>query len=186
MGRILDPALKAELAKDSIILALFVEIEYANGPLRAWSGIGDKLLFGDTFKGVGEFGGIGPVTESDEIRAENLNFSLSGVDPTALSDALLQSRFGKDAKAWLALLDTSEVIIGQAVQIFGGLTDTSTIEKQVSGSTIVQSAESELAPLERPRERRYTTEDQAIDFPGDKGLDFVAALQDSQVVWGGG
>ena len=46
------------------------------------------------------------------------------------------------------------------------------------------TAESKLIDLERSRARRYTSEDQKIDYPDDKGLDFIADLQDKAVVWG--
>jgi len=42
-----------------------------------------------------------------------------------------------------------------------------------------------LIDLERARVRRYTPEDQKINFPNDKGLDFVSDLTDKVVQWGG-
>ena len=50
--------------------------------------------------------------------------------------------------------------------------------------TISVSAESRLIDLDRTRERRYTSEDQKIDFPNDKGLEFIADLQDKEIIWG--
>ena len=34
------------------------------------------------------------------------------------------------------------------------------------------------------RERRYTPEDQKLDYPLDEGFSSVASLQDKQVAWG--
>ena len=39
--------------------------------------------------------------------------------------------------------------------------------------------------LKRSRERRYTHDDQQIDFPGDLGFEFVPKLQELNLVWGG-
>jgi len=47
------------------------------------------------------------------------------------------------------------------------------------------TGESRLIDLEIARERRYTSEDQKIDFPDDKGFEFVADLQNKEIVWGG-
>ena len=44
----------------------------------------------------------------------------------------------------------------------------------------------QLIALERPKQRRYTAEDQKDEFAGDTGLDQVVALQDAEIVWGGG
>jgi hypothetical protein len=54
-------------------------------------------------------------------------------------------------------------------------TDTSTIELKL---------ENRLIALERPNERRMTDEDQKNLFTGDKGFEFIADLQDKQIVWG--
>ena len=34
------------------------------------------------------------------------------------------------------------------------------------------------------RQRRYTSEDQKIDYPNDKGLEFVAEIAEKEIVWG--
>ena len=55
-----------------------------------------------------------------------------------------------------------------------------------SGDTCVVSvtAENVLIKLERPIVRRFTNEDQKSRFPNDRGLEFVAALQDKDILWG--
>jgi hypothetical protein len=42
-----------------------------------------------------------------------------------------------------------------------------------------------MIDLLRPKTRRYTGEDQKIDFPSDLGFDFVPELQDQQIIWAG-
>ena len=42
-----------------------------------------------------------------------------------------------------------------------------------------------MIDLQRPKSRRYTKEDQQIDFPTDLGFDFVPELQDIQIIWAG-
>ena len=51
-------------------------------------------------------------------------------------------------------------------------------------ATIKLTAESRLIDLDRSRERRFTSEDQKIEFPDDKGLEYVDDLQDKEIVWG--
>ena len=38
--------------------------------------------------------------------------------------------------------------------------------------------------MEESRARRYTKEDQLIDFTSDNSLRFVAGLQDKEITWG--
>ena len=63
--------------------------------------------------------------------------------------------------------------------------DVMSIQESGEQATINITGESRLIDLEIARERRYTSEDQKIDFPDDKGLEFVADLQDKQIIWGG-
>jgi hypothetical protein len=58
------------------------------------------------------------------------------------------------------------------------------IEDSGDTANINVTAESRLIDLERSRERRYTSEDQKINYPNDKGLEFIADLQDKELVWG--
>lgn len=49
---------------------------------------------------------------------------------------------------------------------------------------ITLKAESYLASLTRARPRRYTHEDQQIEFPGDLGLEYAASIQNKAIRWG--
>jgi len=33
-------------------------------------------------------------------------------------------------------------------------------------------------------DRRYTNEDQQLDYPGDRGMEFVSSIQDVTIYWG--
>ena len=41
-----------------------------------------------------------------------------------------------------------------------------------------------LIDLNRSRVRRYTNEDQQIDYPTDVGFEYVQSLQDFEIKWG--
>jgi hypothetical protein len=60
------------------------------------------------------------------------------------------------------------------------------IDEGPETSTIVTSVESRLIDLEKPRNRRYTAENQKQRFAGDKAFDFVESLQNQRLQWGGG
>jgi len=51
-------------------------------------------------------------------------------------------------------------------------------------ATIQVTVENRLIEFERTRVRRYTAEDQKIDYPNDKGLEFVAEMAEKEIVWG--
>jgi hypothetical protein len=58
------------------------------------------------------------------------------------------------------------------------------IEENADTCVISVTAENVLVKLERPVVRRFTNEDQKSRFPNDKGLEFVAGLQDKDILWG--
>jgi hypothetical protein len=67
---------------------------------------------------------------------------------------------------------------------FEGRLDTSDITDAGESSRIALQYESRLIDLDRARERRYTSEDQQLSYPGDLGFDFVPTIQDMPLFWG--
>ena len=58
------------------------------------------------------------------------------------------------------------------------------VSEDAESASITLTAESRMIDLNRPRVRRYTPEDQKIDYPNDKGLDYVSSLQEAEISWG--
>lgn len=186
MSRTLTAAVLAEIGQKTIWPVLIADLETSGGNVRAWSGIGNLVFGGNTYLGTGNLGTIGPVKESgDEIRANAITFQLSGIPSSLLSTALGTQYQGRPAKLWLGFLDSAGALIADPVLIFDGRMDVMDIDEGPDISTIIVTAESRLADLNRPRIRRYTNEDQEQLFSGDKGLEFVPALQNKEIIWGG-
>jgi hypothetical protein len=68
--------------------------------------------------------------------------------------------------------------------LFSGFMDVMTIEDNGETSTIQVSAENKLIAFQRTAVRRYTAEDQKIEHPTDKGFEFVAKIQEKEIIWG--
>lgn len=185
MARTLTSAMLTALATGSVRPCLIAEIEVDGGFVRAWNGIGDLSFGGETYTGLGDLAGVSPVKESSDIRANNVQFQLSGIPGSLIATALGSVRWNKSAKLWLGLLDAAETLIADPYLLFSGFTDVPSIEEAGETARMAISAESRLVDLKRPRIRTYTPEDQRLDYPNDKGFDFVAGLQDAQIIFGG-
>ena len=85
-----------------------------------------------------------------------------------------------------SLTGYSSIIVSDPYTIFDGFMDIMKVNDSGGRANIALDCESQLIALEKPNTRRYTPEDQKIDFPNDKGLEFVASIQDDEVVWGRG
>jgi hypothetical protein len=182
--RNLTAAVLAEIEKSQVQLALLVEIIFDGGPLRLWTGLGPFIFQGNTYTGVGNLGGIDRIEESaSDVRAAGVAFTLSGI-PSEFLSLVLQEQFqGRPTRIWLQLFDINWAPIDNAIMLNAYRLDYPVIEEGGQTSTITVYAESILADLERPRVRRYTHEDQQIDYPGDMGLEFVATIQNKEVIW---
>lgn len=185
MSRNLTTSLGNALQADRVQPILLAKINTTGGDVRVWSGIGDITFNSEIYTGIGTFGGVSEVEENTDLGAAGVTFSLSGIPSEMISIALFQVEHNRPATVWLGALDlTTGALIADPYQLFTGFTDVPSIEESGESSMITLTAENKLIDLDRPRTRRYTSEDQKIDDPTDKGFDFVPSLQDTQVTWG--
>lgn len=183
-ARGLTPAMAAAIAAGTVRVALFYEGEFNGGTVRFWSGVGPKTWNGQTWTGGGNLVGITPLDETAQLRSVGFTAYLSGMKASNIATALGAVRQGKPGTLWLAVLDASDAIIADPYQLQRGRLDVALIEDQGDTARISIQYESRLVDLERARTRRYTTEDQAIDYPDDLGFEFVPQLQDRVILWG--
>lgn len=185
MSRDLTAAVQTAVDAVTVRPAFFVFLDLASGPVRVWSGIGDYTLGGEVFSGVGTLGSISPIEEGKSVSARGISMSLSGIPSEIVSLALSEPYRNRPVAIWLVLFEADgSTLIADEVQIFSGRIDTMTLADSGETSTIALSAESRLIDLERPRELRFTDQEQKRLFPGDRGLEYVAGLQGKDIPWG--
>lgn len=186
MARSLTAGVVTEVTGDSLAPILLVKLEFDSGDLNLWTGIGDLVFDGDTYTGAGDLLAFSPIEETDELKAVGLTATLSGIPSSLISIALAEDYMGRPVSVWFGVLSGDPpALVADPVKVFAGLIDTMPIEDAGETATIQVTMENRLARLEESRARRYTPEDQAIDYPGDLGLDFVVALNDGrEIVWG--
>lgn len=184
--REITEAVLEEIAKKEVSIILLVRLETSQGNVQVWTGYGKIQFGGDTYQGIGDLGKMSPVTETaDEIKANMVQFQLSGIPTDLIAIALGAQYQGRSAKAWLGFLNSSGAIIADPVLLFDGRMDVMEIEEGAETATISVTAESRLADLKRARVRRYTNEDQLYFFPNDVFLEYVASIQNVEIVWRG-
>jgi hypothetical protein len=164
---------------------LAVVLNLDSGIIRLWSGIGDLVYAGDTYTGVGNLLSVRLAEESKEIAAKGVNVALNGINSTLIAKALDESYRGRTMAIYLFFMDDNQVVL-YPYAVFVGYINMMNIQDNGETSVISVDAESKLIDLQRPRERRYTSEDQKIDYPNDKGLDAVTWIQNQKIKWGSG
>jgi hypothetical protein len=187
VARDLTAAMLTALAQGTIRPVLIAAFEFSAGTVRVWNGVGDLVFEGNTYNGLGNFGGVSTVEEGNDLRASGLTFQLTGVPTSLLSVALGEIEYGRPATLWLGFTDnTTGLLVDEPVIMFRGLTDNAQISEDGASATINLAVENRLVALEIAKPRRFTSQDQQTAYPGDLGFDFVPSLQDLTLTWGRG
>ena len=176
----MESAVTADLVRPITL----VQCAFDSGNLNLWSGIGDLTVSGVDYVGAGTLLSIGEIAETSELSANGITVTLSGVTSPLLSKARDEDYQGRELKVLLGAMDAVNGVISNPVVVFSGFMDTMVINDGGETATIQVTVENRLIEFERTRVRRYTAEDQKIDFPTDKGLEFVAEMEEKEIVWG--
>ncbi|PWS34305.1 hypothetical protein DFH01_25095 [Falsiroseomonas bella] len=160
---------------------VLVELDFASGPFRAWTGLGQLNWAGKVFEGVGSIGAVGEVEETVELRAVRLTLALSPVPQEVVDIALAERSFRlRPARLWGALLDAEGAFVADPFPLWAGLMDTMEVTDGAE-PRVALTCESRLVDLERAEVRRYTDADQQAEYPGDRFLEYVPALQEAEI-----
>lgn len=185
MSRDVPSAVLTALEGKEVFPFFAVSMAFLSGTLYMWSGYGDLVYGGNTYIGAGQLLSISAVSETTELEAKGSTLTLSGIPSSFLSLALSEQYQGRECNIYFGLLTANTVTpIDSFVEIFSGELDQMNISEAADTATISVTAENALIKLERPVVRRFTDSDQRSRFPTDKGLEFVAGLQDKEIFWG--
>ncbi len=158
--------------------ATTLAVEY----LRLWSGQGELAWDGHTWYGTGVLG-IEGIEETTEKRSVGFKVRLNGI---ALANRAIALDADKSQNLpgtiWLAAENRATGLLKADPYLArSGWLNITRIADQGLTCTISAEYEDENVRLLVPDNRRYTTEDQAIDHPGDRGFEQVPELQDKLI-----
>jgi hypothetical protein len=205
--RNLTPDMAAEFSSEYTSPALMADLFFDSGTVRMWSGLG-TLTWGDnTYSGGGNLIGLSPIEETQDLVANGIVVSLSGISSQNLALSLTENTRRRPFRLYLGVVTTRQYIetedgtglveledgsgyirlenslVDSPYRIFSGLMDV--IESTNNGQThtLRLSVENILLVGQRPRLLRYTDIDQKKTYPTDRGLELINQLQDKEVVW---
>ena len=189
MSRALSAEMLAVATADIVRPIYLVKAEFDSTPpedrnLYLWSGFGDLTFNGKNYLGVGNLLSISAVDESTDLTATGASIVLSGIQSPFLAIARDEDYQGRPITIYLGALDDTGDLIASPTVLFSGFMDVMTISEAGETSTISVTAENKLIAFDRSYVRRYTAEDQKIDYPDDMGFEFVAKIADQEIIWG--
>ena len=204
MSRELAPLVQEQLSSPLLEPFFTVELDFDSSPLYMWTGYGNLTIGDKTYLGAGQVLNISSVSETTEMEAKGATITVSGIPSSFLSLALQEPYQGRECRIFFAvtvnqnlLLEDGGLILTEdggliltepsginLTEVFSGELDQMNIQESAETATIAVTAENVLIKLERPVVRRFSDQDQKSRFPNDKGLEYVASLQDKDILWG--
>ena len=163
---------------------IFVECEFDSGDINLWNGVGSLSYVGKNYIGAGNLLAVEPVSESTDLRANGTSVTLSGLNNTLVGLAKDEDYQGRALTVKLGAMDENNDVIADPVIMFSGFMDTMMLTESGESSTITIDVENKLIQMDRARVRRFTDNDQRIDYPNDDGFSFVTKIQDREINWG--
>jgi hypothetical protein len=163
--------------------AIFVTATFATGPIYVWTGYGPVTWNGQTWLGIGTLGNITMIEEGATVEAKGITISLSGIDPTLLSDVLTEFLLGAPVTVYVGLF-VSGALVATPLVAWAGRMDQPTIDVSAETALISINCENRLIDMNVSVDRRYTSDDAQLFAPGDQGFNWVSGIQEVTVYWG--
>lgn len=182
--RAIDANLKAEAESAEFKYIVLVKLAFPSGTVFAHNGVGTHSFGGDDYIGVGAFGGISPMEDTLQLRSKPIELTLSSIIPEIIDAIKTDDVFGRDADIYIGALDEDYQLKGTPDNWFSGHMET---VKLIIGSedALAIRLQSRASRLQLRNNKRYTLEDHQTDFPGDIFFEFLPALMDAEISWGG-
>lgn len=163
-------------------LIIAAKLELKSGITRAHTGVGNVIIAGEVYQGVGSLGKIESVTESNSTSPQQLILSLSGFDSLLVADVMNERSRGRNVSLLLVALDQNgkpalaEVIFaGQISNI--GVSTGSVNEVSVTVSNRFERWSNGLPD-------RFTDESWVKRHKGDRIFRYVVQMAERAIYWG--
>lgn len=182
--RDLDSGFENEITARALRCCLLTKAEFDSGNVNMFTGTGEITFQGETYVGGGLLLAITTIEETQELKAVNVSYTLSGVPSSMISLALAERINKRPITTWFGVLDENDQLFTE--EVYAGYMDTMPIDDDIEQgeATISLNTESDLQILRLAVDRNYTPEDQKLYYPGDLFFDFVPTIQDIEINWG--
>jgi len=176
VSRTVPAAILTALAQPEVEPFYAVEIDLDSGPLRVWTGRGDRTIDGQTYSGGGDLVAVSGLEEVADLSAKQITLTLTGMNSTVISLALQEDYQRRRVRVLWGVRGVSDF-----VEVFSGNLNQMVIEDGPDFGTISVTVDSRLVELENASNRRYTSESHKTRHATDTFFDFVSQIQDKGV-----
>lgn len=184
MARGLSTANQNAAAASHAHVVYLAKMEF-DSPVYLHSGVGTITYDSNDYLGVGTFGGVVSISESEQIEPKLVRMTLSGIDSTQLTEALDAGTFRDLVTIYQGYRQDDGTLVDDPFILDVLYYETAEIEVDKNKATITVSLKTDLARLNEASGARWTAEDHQQRFSGDEFFDSMADSITRTLEWGG-
>jgi hypothetical protein len=173
-------------------MVTFVKLNFDSGTIYLHDSIGtfiwsDPVDGSQNWLGVGDFGGISTVQESTQMSGFEITLVLSGLDAGLMNAVMLQDFQGRGVTSYLGALDIETgLLLDTPNEIWSGEMDVARLSLGAADQNAIEIiCESDFSKLDDINGRTFSDSDLQAEFTGDTFLQYMTAMEDTNVVWRG-
>jgi hypothetical protein len=182
VSRWVSSANSVRAAESAVYLVVLADLDFSSGAVRVHDGVGPLVFGGNTYQGIGTFGGIEVIEENIDTVARGVICTLSGIEASLISTVMTERYQGRTATFYLGLLTEQIAFVDTPEEIWSGRMDTMNITLSERQATIRLTCEHRLR--REPQAARMTDEDLQLQHSGDTFFGLMAQIPLYKAAWG--
>ena len=171
-----------DLASGHVEMGFAVEIMAPSAPVRVHTGVGEVVINGQLYIGLGSLGSISPSKSDGSTSPKDITLSLALIDSSMLALALNEKMVGSQVRIIMFTYGTDGQVKSTAVAFAGKITSVSAVTGDEN--TVNYSCANELEGWQSICSWRYTEDSHLLRYPDDHGLRCVGEISERTILWG--
>lgn len=171
-----------DLASGHVEMGFAVEIMAPSAPVRVHTGVGEVVINGELYLGLGSLGSISPSKSDGSTSPKDITLSLALIDSSMLALALNEKMVGSQVQIVMFTYGTDGQVKSTAVAFAGKITSVSAVTGDEN--TVNYSCANELEGWQSICSWRYTEDSHLLRYPDDHGLRCVGEISERTIMWG--
>lgn len=171
-----------DLASGHVEMGFAVEIMAPSAPVRVHTGVGEVVINGQLYIGLGSLGSISPSKADGGTSPKDITLSLALIDSSMLALALNERMVGSQVQIVMFTYGADGQVKNAAVAFAGKITSASAVTGDEN--TVNYSCANELEGWQSISSWRYTEDSHLLRYPGDHGFRYVGEMSERTIMWG--
>lgn len=166
----------------NVVMVMAARIDFASGTSYVHTGVGEILIDGQVFTGLGALSDVGTVKEENTTSAVQMTMTLSGLDQYMLSIGMNENVVNKKITVYIAVLNEDHTAVAWNVLFKGTITGSQMVLGD--NSAINYTVSNVFEKWSKGRPHRYTDESHRKRHAGDRFFRYISQMAERSLYWG--